>query len=248
MAEGDRRTFASYKSDVLHALGNPDAADLSITPGTIVNDALEHVATMHEWNWLSHGQKTLDVTADQPYVALPEDFGTLLGIEHTEGWARQLIPTTWQEMLTLRHQPIQSWSWSYWYVINTGQVQAGAEEQGLIAPRLELYPTPADTQADALTIVYRRFLRRLVGDTDTPQWPAYMDRPLSLLARAFASTDYDDDQQSASSAEFRAMIEDCKTKDGLSRRSFGVPRGGIYPRTTPISPFYPRSIPDPTQV
>lgn len=242
-----RRTFADYKTQVLHALGNPDEADLDITAASIVNDALEHIAAMHEWNWLTTGQVSLDITADQDYVELPADFGALVALEHSEGWARSMIPTTWQDLLRMRQDVIHDWTWSYWYVINTGNVEVGQEDAGLTLATLNLYPTPADDFPGALSMVYRRFLRRLKDDTDRPQWPAYMDRPLSLLARAFASTDYDDDPESAYTQEFRRVIGDCISKDGLMRKSFGQMRSGLFGMPQVISPFYPRSIPDPVQ-
>ena len=246
MAEGDRRTFASYKTQVLHALGNPDTASLGITAGDIVNDALEHIATMHDWQWTSTGEAQLDITIDQDYVELPADYGTLIALEHNESWTDQMIPVTWQTLLWFRNYPITSWTSGFFYTINTGNVETGSEEVGLSLPTINLYPTPSATESGAIKIVYRRFLRRLVDDTDRPQWPAYMDRPASLLARAFASTDYDDDPQSAYTAEFRSLIVDCITKDSLSIKSFGVPHGAVHPsrRITPWG--YPdQGIPNP---
>lgn len=240
-----RRTFAEYKRDVLHALGNPASDELDISAGEIVNDALEHLAAMHPWQWLSTGQQDLDTVQDQPYIVLPDDFGTLIALEHSDSWARQMIPTTWPELLKMRGDPIDSWNWSYWYVINTGNVDPAAPEAGLTAPRLELYPTPAGSEAAAIRIVYRRHLRRLVADSDVPQWPAYMDRPLSLLARDFASVDYDDNPESAYSRSFARVLRDAMNHDGLSRRSFGQMRGGLHPKTPAVSPLYPSTIPDP---
>lgn len=249
MAEGDRRTFASYKAQVLHMLGNPDETTLSISPGDIVNDALEHIVTLNEWNWLSTGEQQLDLTQDQDYVELPADFGTLVAIEHDESWTDQMIPVDWQTMLWFRQHPIRSWTSGYFYVINTGNVETGEEDAGLSLPTLAIYPTPSSDQTGAIKLVYRRFIRRLVDSTDRPQWPAYMDRPLSLLSRAFASTDYDDDPQSAYSDEFTRMITDCISKDGLSKRSLGVPHGAVDARRR-LTPFgYPdEGIPDPTSV
>src|SRR5687767_5540187 len=97
-----RRTFADYKMQVLHALGNPAEADLDITPATVVNDALEHIAAMHQWQWLKTGEQLLSITADQDYVELPADFGSLTAVEHTGGVGRTMIPTTWAHMLELR--------------------------------------------------------------------------------------------------------------------------------------------------
>ena len=241
-----RRTFLEYKNQVLHSIGNPDAADLDIAAGDIFNDALEHIAAMHEWQWTSTGQCELDITEDQDFVELPADFGTLMALEHDESWTDQMIPVSWQTLLWFRQHPIRSWTSGFFYVINTGNVELGEEDAGLSLPTLNLYPTPASTQIGGLKIVYRRFLRRLVDDADRPQWPAYMDRPASLLARGFTSTDYDDDPESAYTTEFRSLIVDCMVKDGLSVTSWGVPHGAVHPRRR-LTPFgYPdRGIPDP---
>jgi hypothetical protein len=248
MAEDARRTFASYKREVLHALGNPDESTLDITAGAIVNDALEHIAAMHEWRWLTTGQASLSIVGGQSYVALPADFGTLTALEHDQSWSAFMTPVTWATLIRLRTDPVESWAAGYFYVISTGNVESGEEDAGLSLPTIELYPTPATDADDALMIVYRRFLRRLSHDDDRPQWPAYMDRPLSLLARAFASTDYDDDPASAYSREFSALMGDCITKDGLSARSFGQMGGGAVAGRVRATPFgYPnRGIPDPT--
>lgn len=234
-----RRTFADYKKQVLHALGNPAEAGLDISPATVVNDALEHIAALHHWRWLQTGHVKLSITANQDYVELPADFGSLSAIKHSSGFTRVMIPTSWDHILELRQSDVRDWDRSYWYVINLGNVELGQEDAGLTLPTLNLYPTPSTNEPDAIAMVYRRYLRRLVADTDRPQWPAYVDRLLSLLARSFATTDYDDNPESAYTAEVRTLLPDLIAHDGLAAGSFGLARGGLYPRTTPISPFYP---------
>lgn len=240
-----RRTLAEYRKDVLHSIGNPESSELDIDVDQIINDALEQLVAMHEWRWLTVGQATLDITADQDYVELPSDFGTLKWIEHDEGFTRVMIPVPWRELIRLRQDSVQNYSRSFWYTINTGNVELGDEDAGLSLSTIELYPTPASDALDGLNIVYNRNIRRLKDATDRPQWPANMDRLLSLLARAMASTDFDDEVSSAYMAEFNLLFESQKVKDGLSVASFGLQRGGLWPRTTPISPFYPKQIPDP---
>lgn len=247
MSDHARRTFASYKRQVLHALGNPDEGELDISPGAIVNDALEHIAAMHPWRWLSTNEVALSLVGGQTYVELPADFGAMIAIAHSEGWSNQLMATTWDQLLYMRRSTIEGWSGGYWYTIAMGNVEQGEEDAGLSLPTLELYPTPSSDAADAIRLVYRRFLRRMQSDDDRPQWPAYMDRPLSLLARGFASTDYDDDPQSAYTVEFSRLVDDCMAQDGLSVGSFGIPHGAVHQRH-PAVPFgYPiNGIPDPT--
>ncbi len=241
-----RRTFAQYKAEVLHALGNPATALLDVSPGDIVNDALEHLATLHEWQWCSTNQQELGIVAQQKYVTLPEDFGAVIAVEHDQGWASHFTPVSWEILLWMRQHPITEWTGGYFYTVNTGNVTV--DSAGLSAPTMELFPTPSETDPDAVQLVYRRFLRPLVADTDVPMIPRYMDRPLSLLARSMASTDYDDDPQSAYTAEFRTLIADAMYKDGMSLGSVGVPTGALNPRRRPVPWGYPiNGIPNPIQ-
>lgn len=248
---GGRRDFAAYKRDVLHALGNPDEDDLDISAGEIVNDALLQLVSMHPWRWLQTGEETLSLTEDQNYIELPSDFGTLVSIEYDENWSTTMIETTWADLQRMRTGPIREWSRSYWFVIVTG-IHAdydgeGEEGQaGLAVPRLEIYPTPAEDATDEIRIVYYRFLKRLEHDDEVPAWPDYMDRPLSLLARHMSVVDYDDAGNSPYGQHLQALMPDLMARDGMTASSFGVPRGGIWPRRQAISPFYPTNIPNPS--
>lgn len=220
-----RRRFIDYKNDVRHALGNAATEGLDIDPGVIVNDALEHLGSMHEWTWASTNEVSLSTQQDVDHVALPADFGTIVAIEQTRGWYFFMTPVTWSILLWMRRYPLINWTGGYYYTIVTGN--SLVPQDGLSTPTLELYPTPSETDRDAIRLVYRRHLRRLENDTDTPQIPAYMDRPLSLLARSFASVDYEDDPESAYTAQFRTMISDAMYRDGLSLGSVGIPSGAL---------------------
>jgi len=249
MADGDRRTFADYKAEVLFCLGleSDEASQLDeFKPERIVNDAIEYVADLHPWRWLQTGEQQLDIVANQDYVELPADFGALIALEHADGFTRTMIPTTWDELLRMRQDSINDWSRSYWYVVNLGNVEVGEEDAGLSLPTLNLYPTPAENATGAIKLVYRRFLRRLTADTDRPQWPAYMDRFLSLVACGFAKLHHDDLAVAPEMQQAQGILPALIDHDGRSIKSFGIPRGGLYPTTTPISPFYPRDIPNPT--
>lgn len=237
-----RRTFAEYKSDVRHALGSPSEANMDIAPATIVNDALEHLVAMHDWQWLKTGEQYLSLVANQPYVELPADFGDLIAIASSGWWDARMLPITWDEMIVLRRSPISDWARTYRYVVNVGNVELGQEDAGLSLPTLELYPTPAESTADALSIVYRRAVRRMTDDADRPQIPSYLDRPFSLLCRAFARTDYEDEPESAYSIEFRMLIADAKRKDGGVTRIIGSLGNAVDPPSG-VDRFYPRRFP-----
>jgi len=247
MANGDRRTFLDYQNEVLNALGNPDPASLSIAPSTIVNDAIEYIVSMNEWNWISTGQQSLDIIADQDHVTLPADFGTLQAIEFQQSWAEIMTPVNWETLLWLRQNPLEAWTSGYFYTIATGNVEVGQEDAGLTLATIAIYPTPAADDLDAIQVVYRRFIRRLVNNSDRPQWPPYMDRLGSLLARSYAMTDYDDNASNAYQQQFQVEVADALNKDGAAVKSFGIPAGAVSSlrRLTPFG--YPdNGIPDPT--
>lgn len=232
-----RRTFLDYQNEVRHALGNVAAAGLDVTPANIVNDALEHIAAMHEWHFCATNEVQLGTVQDQPFITLPADFGTLLAIEQTQGWYSFMTPVSWDILLWMRRYPLIYWTGGYYYTIVTGN--SSVPSAGLDVPTMELFPTPSVTVADAVRIVYRRYLRRLENDTDIPQIPAYMDRPLSLLARSFASVDYDDDPESAYTQQFRTLIADAMYRDGMTVGSVGVPMGALSDRRTVVPWGYP---------
>lgn len=245
-----RRTFLEYKNQVLHALGNPDSTELDITPEDIVNDALEHLAAMHTWRWLQTSTVSLSIVAGQEYVELPADFGMLIAIEYKSSWVNDFIEAPIARILNWRNASASTTDvgGGYYYAISTGVVK-GTPAEGLDAPRLELYPTPADNDADAIQLIHRRFLRRMTADADVPQWPSYMDRALSMLARSMAKTDYDDDPESAYTTEFRNLIPDLMSRDGLSIKSHGQMKSGVLPARGGVPFGYPDAgIPDPVNI
>ena len=240
-----RRTFIDYQNEVRHALGNAAATGLAVTPATIVNDALEHIASLHEWHFCSTAETVLGTTQDVDRIMLPQDFGTEVALEQTEGWYSFMTQVSWDVLLYMRRYPLVYWTGGYYYVIVTGN--SLVPEAGLSTPTLELFPTPSETVADAIRLVYRRNLRRMEADTDIPQIPSYLDRPLSLLARSFASVDYDDDPESAYTAQFRTMISDAMYRDGMQLGSVGTPTGALTPKRGVVPWGYPyQGIPNPT--
>lgn len=237
-----RRTFQDYQDQVLHALGNPDPADMTIPPGDIVNDALEHLASLHPWRWLQTSQTELDLVEDQPWVQLPIDYGTFVAAEFRSSIMQRLVPVTAARLLQLRAGAPVPPLGGYYYLIHTGAIDPDNPEDGLLAPRMELFPTPSSNEAGAIMLVYHRLLRRMEDPDDVPQWPVYMDRLLSLLARGFASTDYDDDPTSAYTVEFSQMLPDVMAKDGLAIGSFGQMKRTVD-RGRRINWAYPFRIP-----
>lgn len=240
-----RRTFAEYKAAVTHALGGEPAA--GFTTAQIVNDALLHLGSMYSWKWRRGGPVTLSLTADQPYVELPLDFGELESLTYPGSVQKAMIPTTMSQIQQLRASESTPVGYIFYYAINTGESDAAYPELGLGLSLIELYPTPRADEPGALTIVYRRDLPKLVNDDDIPMIPEWMDWALVLLCRAKAHIIEDDDPNSASMVAFDKEITNHFQRDSMSQRRLGVMRGGLHSNVDGADPRYPSSIGDPSQ-
>lgn len=122
--------------------GSPESATVSM----IINAAGNALYSMHEWEWLLRPTADLGTTADQAYIDLPSDFGRL-----------EAVLASSRLEVTSIVQPREMISWrrgdhytprGYVIAIST------ANSSGSLQKRLELYPTPSQTDADALQIAY----------------------------------------------------------------------------------------------
>jgi len=227
-------TFAELKAAVTHALGKSPDSSLT-SEGEIVNDALADFVNLHPWSWRRKAS-SLNLTADQNYVALPSDFAALDAIQMacTSGC---LHPTSLQQIIDGRSSTLAvPISGTYWYAVAwTGQTSATASPTA----RLELWPTPAATVASAITLSYFRIIPALSGATDLPDMPPHFHRALKAFVRAHALEE--DGQPEAVDAMAKAMslIQPLMREDGTIQASLGMPRGGLDAppwRTTAIRP------------
>lgn len=123
--------------------GAPETAGVS----AIINAAGNALYAMHEWDWLLRPTVDLGTIADQSYINLPSDFGRL----------EDVLASSRLEITTLI-SPSEMIRWrrgDYYtprgYVATISTVNTA----GALTKRLELYPTPSATDADALQLAYR---------------------------------------------------------------------------------------------
>lgn len=180
-------TFAALKQGIEHVLGgNPDTRT---SKGMIVNLALDHLFNVHPWRWRQR-HTTLNFTASQDYIELPEDFGEmvqLLGKEAKYTSIRPLSPELWA--LASVHGVNDTLALGY-------LIEAQDAAVATSTPRyvMKLAPTPASTQANALLMVYRSqpttFITNDALTTDDNKYPNVPAGPamsaLYFLCRAFA--------------------------------------------------------------
>jgi hypothetical protein len=238
------RTLASYQAIVQHALG--DDPSTGFTTLEIVRDAFRWLQSHHPWNWRTQGPTTLSLVQDQDYVDLPADFGELISMEYPGTTIREMNASTIHEIEDLRAFRNTTPQYAFWYAINTGAIDTANPQNGLAAPRMEIWPNPEASVADALRVYYRRDMALLTNPTDIPQFPDWIE-PIAVLAVRHYAYIYEDDK--ANNAAFEAMqslLPDAYRRDGADQRRKGVMRGGLYNDTTNVSPFYPDQIADPT--
>lgn len=238
-----RRTFSDYKAAVVHALGAEPAT--GVDKGRVVNDALQHLVSMNSWRWRRGGPAALDLTADQSYVELPQDFGELYSIKYPGTTSRQVFVTTVEDIEFKRSTTTQPPGYTYFVAVNSGSLDEDERESGLTVNVLELWPTPTVSETGALSLVYLRQVDDLAEDTDVPQIPAWMDYAFELLVRDFAHTLEDDNPESAARGRFASMLPDLIKRDVSTQRRFGVMHGGLQTTGDLVSPFYPSNIADP---
>jgi hypothetical protein len=85
---------------IRHTLASEDVP--SIGAYRILNDAGQYMVNMHNWAWCEGVQETLSLTANQPYVWLPEDFREIMAVQTTNGLNSGFRMTTQDRLLQLR--------------------------------------------------------------------------------------------------------------------------------------------------
>lgn len=183
-------TLAQARTLVEATLGGaPETAGVS----AIINATGNALYAMHEWEWLLRPTADLGTVADQAYINLPADFGRLEAVLSTSRLevSTQVTP---RELIAWRRGD---------YYTPVGYVMAIStfNNAGALQKRLELYPTPSTTDADALQIAYYAAWTAITdatsGTTVLPIDPSCELLFLDILA-AVAKGIEEDDMASAS--------------------------------------------------
>jgi hypothetical protein len=174
-----RLTFAQLKDEARHAIGGE--VDSRTSLDRIVNGALEHLCLRHPWSW-RQAITTLNFTAGQGQIELPEDYGELIDLVGFGAKFTAVRPAPLQDVVRLRvHAAFSSFVLLY-------HVGAGSQATSSDTPRrvLEVAPVPQSDLADALYLSYRRLIPVLSGENDVPAVPYGMFDLLRVLVRACA--------------------------------------------------------------
>lgn len=138
------------------AAGGPGSIRGGGSLDLIITQAIERLVSFRPWNW-QVTQTTLSLTASTAYVTLPADFGQLVAIDGNSTNRYHFRPVTVAEVLRMRaERPTtvnvsSGYQWGY-AIDSAAQSAANVPSRW----RLELYPTPPNSETDAITLAYRR--------------------------------------------------------------------------------------------
>lgn len=212
-------TFTQLQTAINHALGGTPSADT--TAADIVHDALSWLCDYFPWTWLRKSM-SLSLTSAQSYVALPVDWKQFQAAIRASTFNR-MVPVTLEDIAALRANAIVTSTFDLYYAISiTTQASATA------APiyRLEIFPTPTSTTANAITGTYLRIIPKMSGGTDVPDIPPPWHPALKSLCRAMAVSDQFQDEN-PDWMRAKGLLDSLVVVDGIGQGSLGRMRGAV---------------------
>jgi hypothetical protein len=244
-------TLSNLRNHVTHALGGSPSTDLPPSPAglpsttansvadMIINSAGTHLFSMHPWRFKMGPSITRDFVANQDYISLPNDFGSIRDVRMTSGANNALTLTSISQLEYYRTSSIGAGlALDYWCALSWPPPEA--QNVAPPPPRLEFWPTPTSASAGAVTLTYLRRWVPLYQTTDVAAIPDYAESLLAQLVRAFASGWEDEAavplEPRLQMVENGPVCDAAKVEDGMQQGEFGYMRGGplqsMYPLTS----------------
>ena len=216
-------TLTNLRSRVDAAIGGVPPVidtDADTSRDRIVNEAGRFFYAMHSWSFAGRPPVSLTLTQDQAYVPLPDDFQSLHSLRDVNNYASEITMTTSSAISQLRNDAVTAADW-----VRAGTIvyPAPAAVGGApLPPRIEIYPTPSATRADALELWYRAGWVDLTDPSHIANVPGWIEPLLVQVAWAF-SQGYANDQldNRVSSLMDSMMFREMKQNDGMVQPSPG---------------------------
>lgn len=211
-----------------HALSGPTALPVL----QIVGEAVDYVASMHAWNFLKRPSIALASVAGQSYLALPSDFGEVLGVQVSGSTYANMVMTDPATFLGLESGALNETGWAYWTVIESAAGSSG----GAPTLRLAIWPAPSATNASFALLRYRATIPRPTSDNDLIAVPSYVESLLFQVVRCFALGYEESDAGSADARLAEVMLGsiymNAKRRDGRSQWRYGRFQNGAASSVT----------------
>jgi hypothetical protein len=218
-------TLGALIKEIKDALGKTNL-QFEQSPTELVNAWIQKLANLHNWYWRQEYAE-LGAIAEQAYVALPADFGKLRWVK-IKGTTLQMRATTWGDLQERRGSNAVIAGGGYFYATRFGtQSSASDFPRG----RLELFPTPAVTEAAAFALSYDRLLPTLSDNDHVPDVPLIHHPLLRQLVR-YEALRYDGGDQTQAMLErdeFARMFADHMALDGQIQHEGGGRIQGAVP-------------------
>jgi hypothetical protein len=148
----------------------------------LVNFAGRHMCSMHAWRWLEGAEVPLATVASQNYIVLPADFSRPIALE-SYSINRSVCWVTREEMTQLRTSTATSSDSGMFNVCVAARAGSGSALPYYV---LELFPTPASTNATAYRLVYKSQWTDLTSDTDYVPILPWLQNLFTLILQAHA--------------------------------------------------------------
>ncbi len=220
-------TAVKLENHARHAIGGEPSSLLNVTD--MVNEAGERLVNMHPWSWLVRDPANLTLTQDQAFVTLPSDFRGIKSIWTTSSINDIIHLTTIDEILHRRGSSLSVTNQDYWVALAWPTQTATTSAPS--SPRLELWPTPAATDADAWAVsYYGGWIALSAKATSVANIPEWLNPLLVEFVRAVARG-YEDENGGTVSARCKEVsqgqtAQDAMARDGEVQQHIGPIQGG----------------------
>ncbi len=214
-------TLDQLKKRARQARGGPPSAEL--TDEEVVNDAGNHLYTMHRWKFADRAPVDLNLVANQEWIDLPDDFGQIIRLARGTD---SIVLTTPFEMNQRRALGVTTTDSTGNTFHGTIGLRPDKTVSGRpLAPRttvLLLQPTPVADGTAAVVMDYRAGWTTLVAPSDPAVVPVYTENLLKALVRAFAlGVEEDSLEERLERVQASRIFRTCAAHDGTVQQSWG---------------------------
>ncbi len=220
-------TFAGLKSLTRQFLGNTDPGTDSLS--NIVNEAVFEVWSAHPWSFIQTDSLALDTIAGLEYVDLPPDFLRLESLEATDNLVHRMVKVSGREMRAIRERAVSLGTNVTYFYINFNSTR---NRSSLGNAKLEICPTPTETQPGFYTMDYARLPPAMSQDNDYPPLPLGLFPLLKQACRMVAAETEGREEAEMERGRFEKMLPRYVTMDEKRRDDIhlGPLNSPIYPQ------------------
>lgn len=210
-------TGAQLLAHIRHRTGGPIGDDVG-GGLSVINQAGRWLMSSRSWESSRRASTGLTFTSGQNFVVLPVDFEEII---HPPSGAVVFKLVSIAELNAVR----TGQSFAAYGTI--GAINWYLDGNSLVAPRLEIHPTPTSTQANALTLFYRAKWVDLIDDNSVVLMPTQFEALLIYAVRELAyAYEMGSDWGAALGAIQASPLYASAVNADSAQRTLGQMRGG----------------------